>query len=89
MTVKHDCNEAYRRVSHSRESCEGRDELNLAEFPFATLNPKDSRDMIEYVEAYPTVLVENCDIGNNRARGLLISTPHKTVIRNNVFHTEQ
>ncbi|MEQ9289087.1 MAG: right-handed parallel beta-helix repeat-containing protein [Cyclobacteriaceae bacterium] len=45
-------------------------------------------DLIENLDAYPELLVENCNIGKNRARGLLISTPKKTVIRNNTFHTE-
>ncbi len=45
-------------------------------------------DLIENVEAYPELLVENCEISNNRARGLLLSTPRKTIIRNNYFSTE-
>jgi hypothetical protein len=45
-------------------------------------------DLIENLDAYPEFLVENCTISHNRARGLLLSTPKKTVIRNNYFHTE-
>ncbi|WP_010134449.1 right-handed parallel beta-helix repeat-containing protein [Ochrovirga pacifica] len=45
-------------------------------------------DLIENLDAYPEVLVENCIISNNRARGLLISTPIKTTVRNNFFSTE-
>ena len=45
-------------------------------------------DLLENLSAYPEVLVENCNISKNRARGLLISTPKKTVIRNNYFETE-
>ncbi|MDW5288088.1 right-handed parallel beta-helix repeat-containing protein [Formosa sp. PL04] len=45
-------------------------------------------DLIENLDAYPELLVENCTIRNNRARGLLLSTPKKTVVRNNFFHTE-
>ena len=45
-------------------------------------------DLIENVSAYPTLLVENCTISNNRARGLLISNSKKTIIRNNFFSTE-
>ncbi len=45
-------------------------------------------DLIENLDAYPELLVENCNIGNNRARGLLISNPKKTVIQNNTFSTE-
>ena len=45
-------------------------------------------DLLENLSAYPEVLVENCDISRNRARGLLISTPKKTVVKNNYFSTE-
>ena len=45
-------------------------------------------DLIENLDGYPELLVENCNIGNNRARGLLISNPKKTVIQNNTFSTE-
>ena len=45
-------------------------------------------DLIENLSAYPELLVQNCKIANNRARGLLISTPKKTVIDHNFFSTE-
>ncbi|MBB6463527.1 right-handed parallel beta-helix repeat-containing protein [Flammeovirga kamogawensis] len=45
-------------------------------------------DLIENQDAYPEVLVENCTFKNNRARGLLLSVPRKTIVRNNYFHTE-
>ncbi len=45
-------------------------------------------DLLENLSAYPEILVENCDISRNRARGLLISSPVKTTIRNNFFSTE-
>ncbi len=45
-------------------------------------------DLIENLCAYPEFTVRNCDISRNRARGLLLSTPKKTVIENNYFHTE-
>ena len=45
-------------------------------------------DLLENISAYPEVVVENCIIRGNRARGLLISTPKKTVIKNNFFHTQ-
>jgi hypothetical protein len=45
-------------------------------------------DLVENLDAYPELTVENCNIGNNRARGLLISNPKKTVIQNNAFSTE-
>jgi len=45
-------------------------------------------DLLENQTAYPELLVENCNISGNRARGLLLSTPKKTVIKDNFFHTE-
>ena len=45
-------------------------------------------DLIENLDAYPEVLVQNCHISNNRARGLLLSSPKKTVVENNFFSTE-
>lgn len=45
-------------------------------------------DLIENLDGYPDLLVENCTISSNRARGLLISNPKNTIIRNNLFHTE-
>ncbi len=45
-------------------------------------------DLLENISAYPDVLIENCDISRNRARGILLSTPRSTIIRNNYFSTE-
>lgn len=45
-------------------------------------------DLVENLDAYPDLLVQNCTIRNNRARGLLISNPVNTVIENNFFSTE-
>lgn len=45
-------------------------------------------DLLENISAYPEVLIEDCDISRNRARGVLLSTPKNTVIRNNYFSTE-
>lgn len=45
-------------------------------------------DLVENLNGYPEVLVENCNISKNRARGLLLSSPKKTIIRNNFFSTE-
>ena len=47
-----------------------------------------SGDLIENLDAYPEVTVQNCTISRNRARGLLISTPRKTLVENNFFHTQ-
>lgn len=45
-------------------------------------------DYIENLDAYPEVSIKNCTISRNRARGLLLSSPKKTVIENNYFSTE-
>lgn len=45
-------------------------------------------DYLENLSAYPELYVQNCIISGNRARGLLISTPCKTVIENNFFSTQ-
>ncbi len=52
--------------------------------------PKDLKegDLIENLDAYPDLFVQNCHIGSNRARGLLVSNPVNTVIENNFFNTE-
>lgn len=62
-------------------------------YQIITLNeklPADVKpgDLVENLDAYPDLLVQNCNISNNRARGLLISNPLNTVIENNFFHTE-
>ncbi len=62
-------------------------------YQIITLNeklPNDIKkgDLIENLDAYPEVIVKNCKIGNNRARGLLISNPKNTLIENNFFNTE-
>jgi len=62
-------------------------------YQIITLNkklPVDVRlgDLVENLDGYPDLLVQNCKIRNNRARGLLISNPVNTVIENNFFSTE-
>ncbi|MGQ1909445.1 right-handed parallel beta-helix repeat-containing protein [Marinifilum sp. RC60d5] len=62
-------------------------------YQIITLNEKLPKtvkegDLVENLSAYPELLVENCNISNNRARGLLLSTPKKSIIRNNYFSTE-
>jgi len=68
------------------------DYLN-SRYQIITLNeklPKDVQpgDLIENLDAYPDLLIQNCTISNNRARGLLISNPVNTLIENNFFSTE-
>ncbi len=62
-------------------------------YQIITLNEKlpkivKAGDLVENLSAYPELLVENCNISNNRARGLLLSTPKKSIIKNNFFSTE-
>ncbi|QRM89500.1 MULTISPECIES: right-handed parallel beta-helix repeat-containing protein [unclassified Lacinutrix] len=62
-------------------------------YQIITLNeklPEDVQpgDLVENLDGYPDLLVQNCKIQNNRARGLLISNPVNTVIENNFFSTE-
>lgn len=45
-------------------------------------------DLIENLDAYPEVTIQNCTIRGNRARGFLISTPRKALIKDNFFHTQ-
>lgn len=45
-------------------------------------------DYVENLSAYPEVLVQNTIISKNRARGLLLSTPKKTIVENCTFGTE-
>ncbi|AZQ63951.1 right-handed parallel beta-helix repeat-containing protein [Flammeovirga pectinis] len=47
-----------------------------------------SGDLIENLSAYPEVVIEKNTFRGNRARGLLLSTPKKTLVKDNYFHTE-
>ncbi|MEE1048067.1 MAG: right-handed parallel beta-helix repeat-containing protein [Clostridia bacterium] len=42
---------------------------------------------VDNIDVYPEVLVEKCIIENNRARGMLLASRGKTVIKDNYFHT--
>ena len=44
-------------------------------------------DVVASVDGYPDVTITHCDIGRNRARGLLLGSRGKIVIEDNVFHT--
>ena len=44
-------------------------------------------DAIASIGEYPDVLIKNCKIGKNRARGILLGSRGKIVIENNTFHT--
>lgn len=43
--------------------------------------------VVENLDAYPEVNITNCTFKNNRARGILLSTPRKVVVENNYFST--
>jgi hypothetical protein len=52
------------------------------------LNPQiDDAYVIENLSATPDLEIRNCSIINNRARGILISTPGKTIVEGNYFST--
>lgn len=56
-------------------------------FKSAVPEPVQANDAMENLTNTPDVHIENCFIGSARARGILISTPGKVVIENNVFDT--
>lgn len=41
--------------------------------------------VLENLDWYPELTVSNCTIANNRARGILLSTPKKIIVENNYF----
>ena len=43
--------------------------------------------VIENMSAYPVLEISGCTIKNNRARGVLLSTPRKILVENNFFST--
>ena len=57
---------------------------------FKTPIPKQiaKGDLLENISAYPTLTVENSTFRHNRARGLLLSTPKKIIVKNCYFETE-
>ena len=78
--------------SYGKTTIKNIDYIN-SRYQIVTLNeklPEDLKvgDLIENLDGYPDLLVQNCKISNNRARGLLISNPVNTVIENNFFSTE-
>lgn len=77
---------------YSKATIKNTEYLN-SRYQIITFNEKlpaelKSGDLVENLDGYPDLLVQNCIIGSNRARGLLISNPENTVIENNVFNTE-
>lgn len=64
------------------------DSYYILEFEDVLSLDKNEKYLVENCSAYPEVLISNCRILNNRGRGLLISTPEKTIIENNFFSTQ-
>lgn len=50
-------------------------------------NNLEAGDLLEN-QNYPEVLIENCNFSKNRARGVLIASTKKSLIRNCYFHNE-
>ena len=42
-------------------------------------------DLIENLDWYPSLTITGCTIKNNRARGILLSTPREIIVENNFF----
>lgn len=59
------------------------------EIVFATSIPPDIKigDALENLSWTPDATISNSFFGSNRARGILVSTPGKVVIENNIFET--
>lgn len=73
-------------ILQSIEKINGRYHILTFQDPVPTnLEPSD---LVENLSAYPSLIVRNCDISRNRARGLLLSTPKPVLIEKNYFHTE-
>ncbi len=42
-------------------------------------------DLLENLDWYPSLTISGCTIKNNRARGILLSTPREIIVENNYF----
>ena len=62
------------------------DDLSVVTFTEPVPEKFEEKDVLADISANPDVLIEDCSFGNNRARGLLIGSRGKVVIRNNRFH---
>lgn len=66
-------------------------QLNDREFEVTFTNsiPSDIEDnqaCVENISATPTVHISGCNIGRLSTRGILMTTPRKAIIENNIFH---
>ncbi|HEX5151129.1 MAG TPA: right-handed parallel beta-helix repeat-containing protein [Parafilimonas sp.] len=61
------------------------------EFEISFIDPVPANimegDALENLTCTPDVLIKNSFFGSNRARGILISTPGKVIIENNIFES--
>lgn len=56
---------------------------------FSSPIPKDVKllDVVAATDSYPEVIIRNCKMRGNRARGILLGSRGKMLIENNYFHT--
>ncbi|WP_256011721.1 right-handed parallel beta-helix repeat-containing protein [Desertivirga xinjiangensis] len=76
--------------TYSKNTIKSLDRINK-EYTRVTLRqPLDpatkSGDVIASINGYPEVLIRNCVIRGNRARGILLNSRGTTIVENNVFH---
>ncbi len=64
---------------------------SAAEFEINFIDPVPANmmegDALENLTCTPDILIKNSFFGSNRARGILISTPGKVIIENNIFES--
>ena len=63
------------------------DRYYIMEFESNISLSEDDSFIIENLSAYPELEITNCRIVNNRARGILLSTPKRILVENNYFST--
>jgi len=64
------------------------EKITILTFNTSIKGKVDKYDGIENISWYPTAILENNIVRNNRARSFLISVPRKVIIRNNYFSSE-
>lgn len=60
---------------------------HMTELVFENEAELKESNLIENITRYPALVVDNCVIRNNRARGMLIATNKEAVVKNCNFHT--
>jgi hypothetical protein len=64
------------------------EKISILTFGKSVKGKVEKYDGIENVSWYPSAILENNVVRNNRARSFLISTPRKVLVRNNHFSSE-